>query len=343
MDGQRALCAHSQRRHPVAANIFFSALFSASLAFLAFPANAQQYGDNWVNLAFDATCVRGPYPCSSYDCDPMEFSRDYSVADISDSSCYGLGSNVPSPRCVAAAAAEGNPSCEQESPTSLSDNAGGDSKIQPSAAVLRPTMRPDFNQEIYFRNKLEFAVDGGWLPINVPFPFDFAVGDPYNLYPLRYTLMPIIASLRWHLDGIEGPWITRGNFDFTLGLSGTAIPRGPEKYYFSYDIAMRRNFVPRNWRATPYFEVRVGAGLCDAKGPEKVPWAQGEDFTFTANMGSGVRYNFSPRYAISAGLNYMHISNAGLSEPKVPNFGINVYGPMFGLDIQLHRHPRLSE
>src|SRR5215469_13465886 len=62
----------------------------------------------------------------------------------------------------------------------------------------------DRNREIYYRNKLEFSLDGGWLPINIPFPLDVFVGDAYNTYPLKYTLVPIIASLRWHLDGVGG-------------------------------------------------------------------------------------------------------------------------------------------
>jgi hypothetical protein len=80
-----------------------------------------------------------------------------------------------------------------------------------------------------------------------------------------------------------------------------------------------------------------------------VLYAQGQDITFTVNMGSGVRYNLSPRYAISAGLNFMHISNLDLSESNgkpnwgVRNYGINVYGPMVGIDIQLRRHQRESE
>jgi hypothetical protein len=62
-----------------------------------------------------------------------------------------------------------------------------------------------------------------------------------------------------------------------------------------------------------------------------------------------VGYNFNPRYAISAGMNFMHISNLDLSESNgkpnwgVRNYGINVYGPMVGIDIQLRRHPRHSE
>src|ERR1022692_1321223 len=116
---------------------------------------------------------------------------------------------------------------------------------------------------------------------------------------------------------------------------------------------LTRNFVPRNWRVTPYFDWRAGLGDINAKGPLGVPYAQGQDFTFTLNLGSGLRYNFNSRSAISVGLNWMHISNANLSEHKfdpsrpapwgIINYGINVYGPMVGIDIQLRKHQRHSE
>ena len=233
----------------------------------------------------------------------------------------------------------------RESPAPRS-NPGERSSVPPLVERLPVPKPPDFNRDIYYRNKLEFSLDGGWLPVNVPFPLDVFVGDVYNTYPLKYTLVPIIASLRWHMGGVSGPLFLRGNFDLTLSGSVTTIPRGPESRYFSYIMGIRRNFVRRNWRAAPYFDVRLGVGNIDAKGRQGVLYAQGEDLTFTVNMGSGVRYNFSPRYSISAGLNFMHISNLDLSQGNgkpswgVRNYGINVYGPMVGLDIQLRRHPR---
>ena len=214
---------------------------------------------------------------------------------------------------------------------------------------LKPPQHPDFNREIYYRNKLEFSLDAGWLPINVPFPLDIFVGDVYNTYPLKYTLVPIFGSLRWQMSGISGPLILRGNWDLTCTGSITTIPRGPESRYFSWIMGVRRNFVPRNSRVAPYFDIRLGLGHIDAQGPKGVLYAQGEDFTFTVNMGSGVRYNFSPRYAISAGLNFMHISNLDLSQGNgkpnwgIRNYGINVYGPMVGIDIQLRKHRQHSE
>jgi hypothetical protein len=102
-------------------------------------------------------------------------------------------------------------------------------------------------------------------------------------------------------------------------------------------------------RTAPYFDIRLGAGNIDAKGPAGVLYAQGQDLTFTVNMGSGVRYNFSPRYSISAGLNFMHISNLDMSEGNgkpnwgIRNYGINVYGPMIGIDMKLGKRNRHSE
>ena len=88
--------------------------------------------------------------------------------------------------------------------------------------------KPDFNREIYYKNRIDFSFESGWLPINIPLPFDFVSGDAYNTYPLKYTLAPVIASLRWHMNGIGGPWVLRGNWDFQFSGSVTAIPRGPE-------------------------------------------------------------------------------------------------------------------
>jgi len=225
-------------------------------------------------------------------------------------------------------------------PATPMDKRADAAKIQPSVEVTSSAKPGDFNRDIYFEGKREFSLEGGWLPINVPFPLDVFEGDPYNLYPLRYTLVPIFASLRWHLSDIAGPVVLRGNWDMTFTGSATAIPRGPETRYFSYVMGVRRNFVPRNWRVAPYWDLQLGLGDINAKGGvHGIKYAQGEDFTFTLNMGAGVRYNLNPRYAITGGLHYMHISNAGISGKKT-NYGINVYGPMIGIDIQVHRHAR---
>jgi hypothetical protein len=232
------------------------------------------------------------------------------------------------------------------------DASDGNPSVALSHDKVQPAKPPDFNCSIFFRNKFEFSEDVGWLPINIPFPFDFMLSDQYELYPLKYTLVPTIGSLRWQLDSVKGPPILRGNWDLEFSAAAVAIPRGAETHYFAYMMGMRRNFVPRNWRVTPYADWRAGLGDINAKGPLGVPYAQGQNFTFTLNLGSGVRYNFNSRYAVSLGLNWMHISNANLSEHPYQagnpypwgfiNYGINVYGPMVGVDIQLRKHQRTS-
>jgi hypothetical protein len=209
-----------------------------------------------------------------------------------------------------------------------------DSTSPPSEKALPGSKPDDFNRTIYYKNKLEFSFETGWLPINIPFVFDFLIGAPYGRTPLDYTLVPIFPSLRWHMGNIRGPSILRGNTDLTFTGSFTVIPRGPETRYGAYDMGLRRNFVQPNWRIVPYFEIRGGLGWINAKGPKGVPFAQGQDFTFTIMMGSGVRYNFSPRYGVSAGITYMHVSNAYLSQPRFTDYGINVYGPIVGIDIR---------
>jgi hypothetical protein len=225
----------------------------------------------------------------------------------------------------------GTPQSEQ---VTKADNPDADSKAS-SEMIAKHPKRPDRNLDIYYRNRREFSLDVGWHPVNIPFVYDFAVGDSYNMTPLKYTLVPIIASLRWHITNVGWRSIFRGNMDFTFSGSITAIPRGPETHYVSFDFGIRRNFVYRNWKVVPFFEQRGGAGIINAKEPLGVLWAQGQNLTFTYNMGAGARYNIDSRYSFSAGMNYMHISNAYLSQPQFYNYGINVFGPMFGLDIRL--------
>jgi len=190
----------------------------------------------------------------------------------------------------------------------------------------------DFNKEIYYKNKLELSFDTGWYPYNIPFIFNPLMGDDWKRNPLDYTLVPLILSLRWHLNDVGGPLFLRGNCDFTVSGSYTIIPQGPESRYAAYMMGLRYNFVQRNWRVVPYFEARVGVGFVDAKGPQGVKYAQGQDLTFNMNLGMGVRYNFNPRYSMSLGIGYMHISNLYLSEPKVLNYGINAVGPTVGFN-----------
>ncbi|MFI5351703.1 MAG: acyloxyacyl hydrolase [Candidatus Binatales bacterium] len=200
----------------------------------------------------------------------------------------------------------------------------------------------DFNREIYYRNKLELSFDTGYLPFNTPLILGPILGDRFQreAHLPNYIIVPLMLSLRWHLYDIKGRSFWRGNTE--LGLSGSynVIVHGPESYYASLGSGVRYNFVQPNWRVVPYTELRIGLGFTDAAQPYQVahhewPNGQGQDFTFTFIFGSGVRYNFSPRYSMAAGLEYMHISNAYLSEPQYYNHGVNVVGPRLEFNVAL--------
>lgn len=220
--------------------------------------------------------------------------------------------------------------------------ADPDSRSASTVASAPKALPSDFNREIYYRNKLEFSLETGWLPNNVPFVFDFLVGSRYTTWPLHYTLVPNIASVRWHVDNIWGRSIFRGNTDMTFSGSYTAIPRGPETRYLAFDYGIRRNFVQPRWRIVPYVEGRGGIGDINAKEPSGIEYAQGQNMTFTLMVGSGARYNFSSRYSVAAGMTYMHVSNFYLSEPKYEDFGINVYGSMVGVYMRLGKPKQIT-
>src|SRR5712691_5886274 len=90
-----------------------------------------------------------------------------------------------------------------------------DSKSQPSNKTEQNSEPTDFNRKISYKNKLEFSLETGWLPINIPFPFDFLLGSGYNVTGLNYTLVPNIASLRCGKRVFPGPRTSR----FTVNRS----------------------------------------------------------------------------------------------------------------------------
>jgi Lipid A 3-O-deacylase (PagL) len=297
-----------------------ASLFILSLAMMSKNVSGQQLSTG--SVKFDFLTVPLLLPASDDPARKLVEAAEFTLA-LDDKSRSNVQHRYPSDASAGA---------EQQDfthPTPDRDSSA------PAAKILRQSKPPDFNRDIYYRNKLEFSLETGWLPINIPFVFDFLVGSAYTTWPLHYTMVPNIASIRWHVHDIRGPSILRGNTDFTFSGSYTAIPRGAETRYFAFDYGIRRNFVQPRWRIVPYFEARGGIGNINAKGPYGVPYAQGQDLTFTLMMGSGARYNFNPRYSIAAGITYMHVSNAYLSQPRYEDLGINVYGPIVGFNMRL--------
>jgi opacity protein-like surface antigen len=53
----------------------------------------------------------------------------------------------------------------------------------------------------------------------------------------------------------------------------------------------------------------------------------GQDFNFTFTTGAGVKYLINDSWFTRVGVEYQHISNAGLSEPEHPNNAVDALGP----------------
>ena len=223
---------------------------------------------------------------------------------------------------------------------------GQDATAAPSDEVIAvSTPAPDFNRDIYYRNKLEFSLETGG------FSYQYSIclrrlrrrrllAKASSLHLGSYLSFASLAHGRH--KGSRDSAREDGSYGHHLCYCDS---KGTGEDLRTFDLGVRRNFVHRNWRTAPYFEFRLGAGLIDAKEPEGVSYAQGQDFTFTLMMGAGARYNFNPRYSMSFGPEYTHVSNLYLSEQHVCptvgylhpcyNNGINVWGGMVGFNVRL--------
>ncbi|HEV2699089.1 MAG TPA: hypothetical protein VGU90_13920, partial [Terriglobales bacterium] len=111
----------------------------------------------------------------------FEYSADSTVPPTSSDGLFTARERLPEPNASL-----------KESPATLDSSPGEASSVELSNVRSQESKPADFNRAVYYRNKLEFSLEGGWLPINVPFPLDVFVGAAYNSYPLQYTLIPII-------------------------------------------------------------------------------------------------------------------------------------------------------
>ena len=232
--------------------------------------------------------------------------------------------------------------------SSLTDETSGSpdrSSSTPTSGspLIRTAPRPskrDVNADFYYKHKVELSLDGGYLRENVPFMFDFLVGDDYITEFMQYTMVPVFVSLDWQMSKVSGPLFLRGAWEGTVGGAAASVARGPESKFFGYTMGLRRTFIQRRWRVVPYLDGRVGTGHIDSRGPQGVLGAQGQDLVFSLNISSGVRYPITRRFTLSAGVGYMHISNLYLSLPRYANNGINVVGGMVGVHMQLPSRKR---
>jgi len=158
------------------------------------------------------------------------------------------------------------------------------------------------------------------------FDVTFATGVLFGLNNRNnYVTVPNIVTARWYL--LKGDWFGgRLRAEQWLGVSvvGTAIVRGPETHYFGIALASGTRLRPPGSRWNLQIDALGGVGAIDSRG---VLDGQGQDFTITAIGRVSVNYDVTNRLTIGAGVLYQHFSNAGLSEPKVRNTGLDTIGP----------------
>jgi hypothetical protein len=143
-----------------------------------------------------------------------------------------------------------------------------------------------------------------------------------------YTVVPIDLSASLKIDEVSldnflGGWL-RGYTEFFFRGDYEQIVHGPENHFEDFLVGPRYNFVQPGWKIIPYVEGGVGIGFADSN---PALGGLGQDFNFTFTAGAGAKYNFCNDWFLRVGVEYQHVSNAGLSEPQFPNHPIDELGP----------------
>lgn len=143
-----------------------------------------------------------------------------------------------------------------------------------------------------------------------------------------YTLATQILSARYRLTNTGGPLLLRGNLEFSIGPTVTAIVSGPESYFAGAVGGFRYNFVQPRARLIPYFELRGGVGASDA---QKLAHSLQADTTFTYLLGAGLRYEIDPHWSVTLGAVDQHLSNAFFASH---DYGIDSLGVNAGIELR---------
>lgn len=149
-----------------------------------------------------------------------------------------------------------------------------------------------------------------------------------------YTLVPASITASIKLDDPsddEGWW--RGYSEFAFRPYGMAATHGPESRIVGLDFGPRYNFVQPGWRLVPFVGAMVGFGFANTQDYPNptVPYGLGQDFCFEFTVNLGVRYDINDTWYVRLMAEYVHFSNAGLSEPARQNRAIDAIGPQLSV------------
>jgi opacity protein-like surface antigen len=143
-----------------------------------------------------------------------------------------------------------------------------------------------------------------------------------------YTVIPIHLTASLKLDDVSLDnylgGVVRGYSEFFFRGDYEQIVHGPENHFEGLMVGPRYNFVQPGWKIIPYVEGGVGIGFADSN---PMAGGLGQDFNFTFEAGAGAKYNLCKDFYVRLGVEYQHVSNAGLSEPQFANHPIDELGP----------------
>lgn len=131
------------------------------------------------------------------------------------------------------------------------------------------------------------------------------------------------------LDHFAGG-ILRGNTEFLFRADYYQVVFGQENHLAGVSVGPRYNFVQPGWKFVPFVEGTVGILFADSdQGTYEGDKHRGlgQDFNFTFGVAAGVRYDITDDWYARLSCDYVHVSNAGLSEPDHENMAIDALGP----------------
>ncbi|HEU4683078.1 MAG TPA: acyloxyacyl hydrolase [Nitrospira sp.] len=135
-------------------------------------------------------------------------------------------------------------------------------------------------------------------------------------------------STAWVVTNPLGSAWYQGRFSLGVGIIGLSTSEPVTAYGISLTPKLEYRFT--GWgRLRPHVEGGGGPIWTDLGG--RVPEQPGQ-FNFLVWTGAGLSWMLTPRWALTAGFRFMHISNAHLRDP---NSGLNVGMPYAALSYSL--------
>lgn len=148
------------------------------------------------------------------------------------------------------------------------------------------------------------------------------------------TLVPVQLAGVMKIDDVSlddfAGGVFRGNTEFLFRGDFYQTIWGRENHLGGISVGPRYNFVQPGWKIVPFVEGTVGVLFADSDPlarPDGTAVGLGQDFNFTFGVAAGFRYDINDDWYLRLACDYMHVSNAGLSEPAHQNKAIDALGP----------------